>query len=478
MRHGQWREDPMGRIRGGWKRLHKRLKIRYNMHETHVGREEVVKDFKYHLSVENCRAIKSAEIDLSEITVLTGVNASGKSTIARMLRDLVELSAEYERLLAVRMWQGRMDMWRYVVTGSARLAPRVKVPFRYLTKNLADGTAAFPEAVAMLDQALRDVLSGGETAREESMFVQRARRLLDLGDEPLDVLAVFRQEADNLLQKFERRRTSRSYVAYRDLMDGNPLMEGRITLEEGGRVVFSNDSARDTLDEISFIKRAIYIESPLKSFPRAISLSALNMEDGFTRVKEDVLTGGFERLPELAEVLSGDFAYVKEYEEEENEDVRALLGHSGHWFYQRKDGGKFALEDCATGIKALSILSVLYSRGWLDAETLLIIDEPEAHLHPQWVVEYARILLLLSKRLRVRIIVTSHSPDMVNALHTIGLALGMGQDIGFYLAEADEKEKYKFNYRPLKNKVGDIFKAYNVSFDRIDSYARSVGEDI
>ena len=54
---------------------------------------------------------------------------------------------------------------------------------------------------------------------------------------------------------------------------------------------------------------------------------------------------------------------------------------------------------------------------------------------------------------------------MVNALHTMGLALGMGQDIGFYLAEADEVEKYKFNYRSLKNKVGDIFKAYNVSFE-------------
>lgn len=442
------------------------------------GEKCEMKDFKYHLSVRDCRAIGAAEIDLAEITVLSGVNASGKSTIARMFRDLVELSAEYERLLAVRMWQGRMDMWRYVVTGSARLSTRVKVACRYLTKNLADGTLAFPDAVALLEQALRDVLSSGETGRDESMFVQRARRLLDLDDGPLDLLAVFRQEADNLLQKFERRRKSRSYVAYRDLMDGNPLMEGRITLEEGGRVVFSNDSARDTLDEISFIKRAIYIESPLKSFPRAISLSALNMEDGFTRVKEDIVPGKLERLPELAEVLSGDFAYVKEYEEEEKEDVRALLGRSGRWFYQRKDGERFALDECATGIKSLSILSVLYSRGWLDAETLLIIDEPEAHLHPQWIVEYARILLLLSKRLRVRILVTSHSPDMVNALHTIGLALGMGQDIGFYLAEADEKEKYKFNYRPLKNKVGDIFKAYNVSFDRIDSYARSVGEDI
>lgn len=429
-------------------------------------------DFKYHLSVHDCRAISTAEIDLAEITVLAGVNASGKSTIARMFRDLVELSAEYERLLAVRMWQGRMDVWRYVITGAARIGIKTRDSFRHLTTDLADGTITFPDAVAMLDQALRDVLPTHEGGREELMLVQRARRLLDLGKDTSDLLSVFRLEAGKLLQKFERRRQSRSYAAYQDLMEGNPLMEGRVKLEEGGRVVFSNDSARNTLEKISFIKRAIYIESPLKSFPRAISLSALNMADGFTRIKENVLPGPFDRLPELAEVLSGDFDYAKEFEEEEDEDVRAMLGHSGRWVYQRKDGGRFALEDCATGIKALSILSVLYSRGWLDAETLLIIDEPEAHLHPQWVVEYARILLLLSKRLRVRVVITSHSPDMVNALHTMGLALGMGQDIGFYLAEPDATDPYRYRYRALGNKVGDVFKAYNTSFERIDNYAR------
>ena len=48
----------------------------------------------------------------------------------------------------------------------------------------------------------------------------------------------------------------------------------------------------------------------------------------------------------------------------------------------------------------------------------------------------------------------------------------MGNKIGFYLAEEDEKERFKFVYRSLGNKVGDIFKTYNVSFDRIDDYAR------
>lgn len=430
-----------------------------------------MKDFRYHLSVHDCRAIRSAEIDLSEITVLTGINASGKSTIARMFRDLVELSSEYERLLAVRMWNGRMDMWRYAIRGVRSSSKSVRALLeRNIVRGLAKGALSFSEAVEMLSLALRDVM---QDLSEESVAVHRIRRILNLDKRNEGILSAFQTDAANTLEKFYRRKDRRSYVAYQDLMQGNALNEGRVTLEEAGRMVFSNDSSRDTLDEISSIKRAIYIESPLKSIPLSVTATELNMGDAFTRVKEDVASASFARLSELNDILSGDVDFTRDLDNDYPEDLRVFLGREGHWLYHRRDGADFDLEECATGIKSLAILNILHSKGWLDAETLLIIDEPEAHLHPQWIVEYARILLLLTQRLKVRIVMTSHSPDMVNAIHTIGTSLGMGEDIGFYLAEEDADEKFKFNYRSLGNKVGDIFKAYNVSFDRIDAYARN-----
>ena len=435
-----------------------------------------MKDFKYHLSIRDCRAIKSAEIDLSEITVFAGVNASGKSTIARMLRDLVEFSAEYERLLAIQMWNGRMDMWRYALYSGGRFQTESVMALRKrnISVGLAKGKYSLPECVDMLDHALREVLSVADKNREGALSVSRMRRMLDLPAN-LDILEAFQKEAAKTIGKFEKRRKQRSYVAYRELMQGNPLMEGQITLAEGGRTIFSNASARDTLDEISFIKRAIYIESPFKSIPQSVTATELDIGDRFSRIKEDVAPASAERMSELRDVISGEVDFVKEFEDDDPAATAAtaLLGRTGRWMYRRSDGGSFELDECATGIKSLAILNILHSKGWLDAETLLIIDEPEAHLHPQWIVEYARMLLLLSKRLRVRIVITSHSPDMVNAIHTIGMAEGMGGAINFYLAEKDADEAFGFNYRGLGNKVGDIFKAYNVSFDRIDAYARN-----
>lgn len=430
-----------------------------------------MKDFRYHLSVHDCRAIKSAEIDLSEITVLAGVNASGKSTIARLFRDLVELSAEYERLLAVQMWNERFGMWCYALFGCARLLPERVRALRRVDERLVRGSLSFAEAIELLEHTLRDVLARTET---NSVSIHRLRRYLDLEDGKVDILSEFKNEAANCLDKFKKRQERRSYEAYRELMRESSLVDGRVSFEEVGRVVFSNDSASDTLNEISLIKRAIYIESPFKGIPKSVSETELNMKDSFTRIKEEGAPISETRLSELREILSGEVDFALDFDEGGGSDnIRAYSGQDGRWMYHRKDGRDFDLDDCATGIKALSILSILHSKGWFDAETLLIIDEPEAHLHPQWIVEYARILLLLSKRLKVRIVMTSHSPDMVNAIHTIGRSLGMENDIGFYLAEEDEQEKFKFNYRSLGNKVGPIFKAYNVSFDRIDAYAKN-----
>lgn len=70
--------------------------------------------------------------------------------------------------------------------------------------------------------------------------------------------------------------------------------------------------------------------------------------------------------------------------------------------YRRIDGKIFDLKDCATGIKSFSILQLLLKNGFLQKDTLLIIDEPEAHLHPQWIVEYARMIVLLHKEIGVK----------------------------------------------------------------------------
>ena len=61
-------------------------------------------------------------------------------------------------------------------------------------------------------------------------------------------------------------------------------------------------------------------------------------------------------------------------------------------------------------MKSFAYLFQLIKNGHLDDKTVLMIDEPEVHLHPQWVVVFARLLILIRKSLGVKIVLASHNP--------------------------------------------------------------------
>ena len=141
--------------------------------------------------------------------------------------------------------------------------------------------------------------------------------------------------------------------------------------------------------------------------------------------------------------------------------------------FRREDGYVFDLLDVATGVKSFSILQLLLKNGFLTKNTLLIIDEPEAHLHPQWIVEYARILVLLNKEIGVKFFIASHSPDMVSAIKYISEKEQTTQNLEYYLAEPTNENPYLFNYKSLGTNIDPIFESFNIALDRINQYGIS-----
>ena len=102
--------------------------------------------------------------------------------------------------------------------------------------------------------------------------------------------------------------------------------------------------------------------------------------------------------------------------------------------------------------------------------TVLIIDEPEAHLHPQWIVDFARVLVLLNKQLGVKVMITSHNPDMVAAIRAISDKEGILEKTRFYLAEQSPNNSYRYIYKDLEQNIGPIFESFNIALSRIEEY--------
>ncbi len=121
------------------------------------------------------------------------------------------------------------------------------------------------------------------------------------------------------------------------------------------------------------------------------------------------------------------------------EKVTTLMGgefkkdESDHYYFYKNDK-KIELVNTATGIKTFGILQVLSQNNWLNKETVLVLDEPEVHLHPKWQLEMAKIIVELVKN-DVKVLVNSHSPYMIEALKRYSDVEGIVDKTNFYLAE-------------------------------------------
>ena len=111
----------------------------------------------------------------------------------------------------------------------------------------------------------------------------------------------------------------------------------------------------------------------------------------------------------------------------------------------------------ASGIKGLGLIDILFSENILNDKTLLIIDEPEVHLHPQWEIEYARIIVELSQ-LGIPIIISTHSAYMLQAIPYYVNKFKTNDITKFYFGEKLPNET-KTSFIDVTNDLEVIFKA-------------------
>lgn len=103
--------------------------------------------------------------------------------------------------------------------------------------------------------------------------------------------------------------------------------------------------------------------------------------------------------------------------------------------YYVQNGVKLKMSNLATGSKMFSLIKLLLERGKLDSTTMLILDEPEAHLHPQWQNAFAEMIVLLVKELDVNIVLTTHSPNFMLAIDAYMRKHEINDKTNFYQTE-------------------------------------------
>ena len=83
----------------------------------------------------------------------------------------------------------------------------------------------------------------------------------------------------------------------------------------------------------------------------------------------------------------------------------------GQYKLNKEELGKIVQIVSSGQLHLLSLITYIYAN--IHFATLLIIDEPEVHLHPHTVVEFMRILASILMRFKSYAIIATHSPLIV-----------------------------------------------------------------
>ena len=62
-----------------------------------------------------------------------------------------------------------------------------------------------------------------------------------------------------------------------------------------------------------------------------------------------------------------------------------------------KDGKQYSPVNVASGIKAFGVMQLLLETHSINEEKMLIWDEPENHLHPEWQIKFAELLVRMTQ---------------------------------------------------------------------------------
>lgn len=418
------------------------------------------------IKLSDYRAVKSAEVIVDGVTVMAGPNGSGKSTVSQLLNGLVNGINNFQQDMETDLYKDfkrEMTRIRRTIPDSESMRSLVASLNEKQDDDVMFQVRKSLEVLHRILLGMGDRGDGMEDAKrrldyiigEETLFSQNMENRVS---EYCDTLyKKYETKYYNIKQRQHVRKTSdlvTSIVANYTPLSGFP---SNLMLWEGNHPVVDRENFSDLL---SFHK-SIYINTSISAASSGLGIASYRLKSMVTSdLPEAANVEAHKILKELSLLIGGEI-YL-------DNEISSFLR------YRSRSGVNIYLEDAASGIQSLAILYRLLYAGLLDDETLLILDEPESHLHPQWIVALAKIMMKINKQLGTKMLIASHCPDLVSALYNLGRSYQV-ENIRFYQTYKDSPEG-QYSFKDCGKEISDIFESFNIALERIGDYGRLVPE--
>ncbi|MDO4568802.1 MAG: DUF4325 domain-containing protein [Planctomycetia bacterium] len=416
-------------------------------------KEEIPMYHSMNLVVKDLYSIKEANIALNGITVVTGENGCGKSILSQLLYHTFRMPDTVAQLLCVKCLR--------------KLSPVVEL-MEYCRDNYEDvigwhyrEMTTLWEIKKYLEEWL-DYMQSDEIRKNKAFRKQLKvawKQLFEGVGCPKSAykkLSALKNCVDHWYHTYtdelSRKRTQYLYEYLKDVLSID--VEGKFDIIEDNTVHLIDNE--DKCIPTSSIRDALYLNNPgvLYKYIELPYEKVPNWDHAYSVALQSVYSEGYDRNKPLILKMRNT--------------VGDTLENEGVLHFQRHGSPVVSrLDESSNGEKLMGTIYQLIRKEYFREDVLTILDEPEMNLHPVWIVEYARMIVLLHKHCGTRFFISSHNPDMISALQKI--AKKEGVVIDFYLAEPVSKSG-QYVYQHQGNSVEKIFASFNEALKRIEEY--------
>ena len=406
------------------------------------------------LNITHINKIKKADIVLNGLTVIAGKNDSGKSTVGKLLFSVIKSLSNADRLSS-------QSQDRIMRVNSALL-------YAYVTH--AEKESGEKIKGVILPSTSTAFLKDAESFANDKRWVSQLKRKLEKINIVPQQRAKIIRSIDQLVQLATESSNSEKMLerAFQSIIGAEFLNSICTYNTEMSEICFSEGQGKDITIQIkenkvtefkckteTFVKDATLVESPLYIHLIDILASAQTLGEhhyfNVAGIGKDVLRPLINyHIKDMAQKLDAfRFSLPDNVYSPFIQKAQTLTDNitGGHFYfdnakrnmYWKKGEQNYAPVNVASGIKAFGVLQMLLETQALDESKILIWDEPENHLHPEWQIKFASVLVELAKA-GIPILISSHSPYFIQAVRYFADKLSMNDFVNYYLAEETEDE--------------------------------------
>lgn len=388
------------------------------------------------LGLRNIGKIECADVEINGITVIAGENNTGKSTIGKAL--FAAFNSFYDidnKILNERIYSIKEYLDKFIMHNNFDLWFD-KLEDDKLARNIAVHTKGVTSV-----ESVKDII-------RSDLFLYNKEFVDSLDDSTLDkfITQVVHKMSvsDNEIFKSV---VQKYFTSEFNSQICNIYSEdiGEIVLEIKGAVLkisVENDSIFDISSTFKLNTEAIYIDDPFvldydsamwmwnqySRFPNHrvhLVKKLFDINNNVNVVDEIIANRKLDFiLNKVSSVCEGDI--VKEQPRD---------------FRYKVNGNKNTLDirNLSTGMKTFAILKMLLTNGSIEPNGTIILDEPEIHLHPEWQLVFAEIIVLLNKEFGLHIVLNTHSPYFLDAIEVYAAKYDVADVCKYYLMENSNK---------------------------------------